>query len=393
MKVRRRARGSNFRTRLTVFPLTLADEDVVDLDEEDDPVLEIQSIPHYGGINRVRVMPQAPHVVSVWSDQGVVELFDIRHRLSTLDIGAANAFPPPTGYQPGAPAPKDPVFVFSGHASEGFAMGWSPVTPGRLATGDCARFMYVWDAEAGSAVTGLGSGPPKWSWAVSNVPYTGHTASVEDISWSPTEATVLASCGVDGTVRIWDTRDASKSQLHVQVSDVDVNVIDWNSARAPFLLAAGADNGEFTVWDLRMVKAQGAAANFAAKYSWHTEAISSIRWDPHDESVLAVAAADNTVTVWDLSMEADTEQALAGTLGAAAAAQGGSGGAATDGLDTLPPQLLFVHQGQSDLREVTFHPQVPGMLLSTAGDGFNLWKPDIDVTAEPDEEGDTTLVP
>ncbi|CAE7942873.1 grwd1, partial [Symbiodinium sp. KB8] len=34
------------------------DEDVVDLDEEDDPVLEIQSIPHYGGINRVRVMPQ-----------------------------------------------------------------------------------------------------------------------------------------------------------------------------------------------------------------------------------------------------------------------------------------------------------------------------------------------
>ncbi len=370
------------------------DSEADGIDEDDDPILEIQSIPHFGGINRVRVMPQQPHVVAVWSDQGVVNLMDIRHRLSTLDIGSANGFAPPEGYRPGSTAPSEPVHSFSGHATEGFALGWSPVAPGRLATGDCSRFMYVWDAETGSAVTALGSstsssaagGSASWGWTVSSSPYTGHTDSVEDIVWSPVEPTVFASCSVDGTLRIWDIRDARKSQLHVKAHNCDVNVLSWNSQRAPFLLAAGADDGAFSVWDLRDLHKSGPSTEYNSMYSWHRGPVTSIQWDPYDENVLAVASADDTVTIWDLSMEADTEQALSGQVASAAAAAG-----ADEDVAELPPQLLFVHQGQNDVKEATFHPQVPGMVLSTAGDGFNLWKPDIDVQAEPDEDDDKQL--
>lgn len=93
--------------------------------------------------------------------------------------------------------------------------------------------------------------------------------------------------------------------------------------------------------------------------------ITSIEWHPTDESMLAASGADNQLTVWDLSVEADDE---------AAASMGGAG-AAGGGLKDLPPQLLFIHQGQTDIKELHFHPQIPGVIMSTAADGFNVFKP------------------
>jgi ribosome assembly protein RRB1 len=72
---------------------------------------------------------------------------------------------------------------------------------------------------------------------------------------------------------------------------------------------------------------------------------------------------DNTVSVWDLALERDPEEEL--TLAPESAAVDNS----------APPQLLFLHAGQTDIKEAHWHSQIPGMIGTTAGDCFNMFKP------------------
>jgi ribosome assembly protein RRB1 len=120
------------------------------------------------------------------------------------------------------------------------------------------------------------------------------------------------------------------------------------------------------VWDLRAVRANKTPL---ANFKYHKGPITSIEWAPHDESVICMSSADNQVTIWDLSVEADDEAAAA-----AAAAMDPS-------LAEFPAQLLFIHQGQTNVKEIHYHPQIPGVVLSTAQDGFNAFKPAISVSS------------
>ncbi len=106
--------------------------------------------------------------------------------------------------------------------------------------------------------------------------------------------------------------------------------------------------------------------------------MTSIEWAPHDESVLCLSSEDNQVTVWDLSVETDDE-ALAG-LNVDRTSKIASMNVSADE-NGFPPQLLFIHQGQRDVKEIHYHPQIPGIIVSTAEDSFDIFKPVITVSS------------
>ncbi|KAG9656605.1 glutamate-rich WD repeat-containing protein-like protein 1, partial [Aureobasidium melanogenum] len=242
-----------------------------------------------------------------------------------------------------------PVSTIRAHKkTEGYAIDWSPLFPaGKLLTADIdGRIFATTRTEGGGFVT-------------DTTPFTGHTSSVEELQWSPSERNVFASGSADGTVKIWDARSKSrKPALSVQVANTDVNVLSW-SRNTTHLLASGHEDGEWAVWDLRQWKPSVTTSpkpNSVASFKFHKEQITSVEWHPTDDSIVAVCAGDNTLTLWDLAVELDDEESRD-----------------TAGVQDVPPQLLFVHY-MEQIKESHWHPQIPGALMATGGNGFNVFK-------------------
>lgn len=119
-------------------------------------------------------------------------------------------------------------------------------------------------------------------------------------------------------------------------------------------MISGGDDGVICVWDLRYFKPE--KTDPIAKYKQHTSAVTTVEWSPHEGTVFASGGADDQITQWDLSVEADEEAGK------------------DEDWAKLPPQLLFIHQGQTEIKELHWHPQCPGVVVSTAHSGFNVFR-------------------
>ncbi|KAH0445402.1 hypothetical protein IEQ34_025509 [Dendrobium chrysotoxum] len=272
-----------------------------------DASLVFRSIPHIGGVNRIRARlfadvgdsppepPEAYHVAT-FADTGKVHIFDIAPHLQSLSSSVA---------VPPASLAKKPQYTVTSHGkNEGFALAWGPpigqASSSRLLSGDVQGRIFLTTLTPSS-------------FTPTPQPFTSHTSSVEDLQWSPEELTVFASCSADQSVRIWDVRvKQKKSVLSLdKAHDADVNVMSWNTL-TKYLLLTGGDEGGLKVWDLRQMKGyvpflfckielRSCSASQkptpVASFSWHQAPITSVEWHPTDDSSFLASAADDSVTL------------------------------------------------------------------------------------------------
>lgn len=328
-----------------ITPLTLpavkpdddSDEDD-ESDTEDDPILESRSLPLPATTNRVRASPHAALAASM-AESGDIHVWDLAPHMASFDTPGTTI----------APSANKPTTLRMHKHTEGYALDWCPhprEAAGKLVTGDNDGHIFVSTRREDGG------------WATTKDPFRGHTGSIEELQWSPSERHVFASASSDGTVKIYDARASPRShQLSVDVSSSDVNVTSWCRS-VPHLLSTGADDGVWAVWDLRTFPntLQGGHVSATASFTFHQQPITSIEFHPTEDSIVAVASADSTVTLWDLSVELDDEESRD-----------------TGGVEDVPPQLLFVHYCK-DVKEVHWQRQAPGTVIATGADGFSVFK-------------------
>ncbi|KAI3782802.1 hypothetical protein L2E82_12858 [Cichorium intybus] len=139
-----------------------SDKDEMENEGPKAPVFQVRKVFHEGCVNRIRAMPQKPHICATWGDTG--HIWDFASHLNALAESETNI-----SKDASTVSNQTPLVKFSGHKDEGYATDWNPLVPGTLVSGDYKNCIHLWEPSSDS------------TWNVGSNQYLGHTGSVEDL--------------------------------------------------------------------------------------------------------------------------------------------------------------------------------------------------------------------
>ena len=170
---------------------------------------------------------------------------------------------------------------------------WSPTTPNLVATAATNGAVIMWNLDASLSAP---SAPRNRQLNLQESIYKEHTRSVNRVAWHPSENNLLVSGSQDGTIKMWDRRQA-ESILTLKPNSESVRDVQY-CPTSQSRLAASFDNGTVQVWDVRKVKKR------EAKLSGHNGIVLAIDWHPKRPNILASGGRDRWIHVWDLASPA-----------------------------------------------------------------------------------------
>lgn len=296
----------------------------------------VKAINHPGCVNRCAYSPKEPHLVTTMTESGEALLFDLRDHPDETPDGDLNV-----------------KASLRHHTEEGYAMEWNPTVTGSLATGADDAVVCLWDANAAPKRDSEGVlklSPLRALGAAEK----GHSAGVNDLSWSTADSNLLATVSNDKHLLVWDTRAFSVAQRVEKAHATDVNSVAMARLSAHFL-GTGGEDGSLKVWDLRKL-----GAPVWAPETHHEKSVLSIAWHPSNADLLATSSADTDVFLWSLNEQEE----------------------------------FFAHTGHvGPVIEVAWceDPAGDGITLVSVSDEDNMmfvWEPNDEALEDEDEEGD-----
>ncbi|XP_041358787.1 WD repeat-containing protein 17-like [Gigantopelta aegis] len=150
---------------------------------------------------------------------------------------------------------EQPLKVFSGHSAKVFHVRWSPLREGILCSGSDDGSIRVWEYTQEQCISVL----------------SGHSGPVRGLMWNTEIPYLLISGSWDYSIRIWDTRDGACIDT-VMDHGADVYGLTCHPKR-PFLLASSSRDSTVRLWSLTSL-IQPIELNILARKPW-TEIIGS----------------------------------------------------------------------------------------------------------------------
>ena len=324
------------------------DPDKEDESEEDlEPKMKVAKEKIRGNVLRIKSMRNS-YIAAYWADNPSIEIVDLRPMLLDLEEVEEETVLSKGGKKKAKAANQIKINSFN-KKLEGFAINWSEMKEGYLCVGGQEKELEIYAPNSNYT-----------SWSLLAHISNAHKDSVEDVVFSPHDPNLLASASCDRSIKIWDMRmKTAEKQVTTFIMnghESDINCLSW-STFSPTLIASGSDDCSFKTWDTRFVQ-----NGCVSRVLWHQEPITAIGWDPYDAAQMAVSSEDNKLSIWDFSVEADEQQLV------------------DQNEQSIPQQLVFLHQGQKNIKDLKWHPSYKNLLVSTAENGINVFKPAFDDT-------------
>ncbi|KAI7890641.1 WD-40 repeat-containing protein [Mucor mucedo] len=219
-----------------------------------------QKMCHEGEVNKARYQPHQPNIFATKTRDGDVLVFDR--------------------------AQTSPILRLKGHTMEGYGLAWNPhaAKKNHLLSAGFDNTVCHWD---------IGLAPNSDRELQPYQRYEGHTGCVEDVSWNSANDSIFASVADDMKLKIWDCRDPVKAVQSVQAHEAEVNTVAFHPTK-DWMIATGSTDKTVGLFDIRKID------NKLHSMELHEGEVTQVSWSPHDEPILASAGTDRRIVIWDL---------------------------------------------------------------------------------------------